>query len=728
MKKLLVLLMALFTLAQVDAQEKNVIRIATDNTDLILQVAPNGRLYQAYLGDKLLNEKDINNFSPYVKGGSDGSVSTRGWEVYPGSGAEDYFEPAVAITHNDGNPSTILRYISSEQKAVAGGTETIIQLKDNQYPVEVTLHYIAYPKENVIKTWSEIKHAEKKPVTLWRYASTMLYFSGNEYYLTEFSSDWAKEAQMSTQPLLFGKKVIDTKLGSRAAMHTHPFFELGFEQPAQEAQGRAMLGTIGWTGNFQFTFEVDNVGNLRVIPAINPYASDYELKPNEVFTTPEFIFTFSNNGTGEASRNLHAWARNYQLKDGQGDRMTLLNNWENTYFKFNEELLAELMKEAKHLGVDMFLLDDGWFGNKHPRNSDNAGLGDWEVMRSKLPGGIPALVQSAKEAGVKFGIWIEPEMVNPKSELFEKHPDWAIQLPNRETYYYRNQLVLDLSNPKVQDFVYGVVDKILTENPEVAFFKWDCNSPITNVYSPYLKNKQGQLYIDHVRGIYNVLKRIKDKYPNVPMMLCSGGGARCDYEALKYYTEFWCSDNTDARSRLVIQYGTSLFYPGCVMGAHFSTVPNHCTGHISTVEARMAAALTGTFGFELDLTKYTEEELAQLRSFVAWYRAHGALLRGGELHRLVNPDANGLGAAWMLSAKDGSEAAVFAVGDALTGSHGTASLNARPRLVLAGLDPAAQYRDEENNTYTGAQLLTTGLELPGGYGQMPAKIWYLKKV
>ena len=430
---------------------------------------------------------------------------------------------------------------------------------------------------------------KKKPVTLWRYASTMLYFSGNEYYLTEFSSDWAKEAQMSTQPLLFGKKVIDTKLGSRAAMHTHPFFELGFEQPAQEAQGRAMLGTIGWTGNFQFTFEVDNVGNLRVIPAINPYASDYELKPNEVFTTPEFIFTFSNNGTGEASRNLHAWARNYQLKDGQGDRMTLLNNWENTYFKFNEELLAELMKEAKHLGVDMFLLDDGWFGNKHPRNSDNAGLGDWEVMRSKLPGGIPALVQSAKEAGVKFGIWIEPEMVNPKSELFEKHPDWAIQLPNRETYYYRNQLVLDLSNPKVQDFVYGVVDKILTENPEVAFFKWDCNSPITNVYSPYLKNKQGQLYIDHVRGIYNVLKRIKDKYPNVPMMLCSGGGARCDYEALKYYTEFWCSDNTDPIERLFIQWGFSQIFPAKAMCTrnqleqeHKREVPYGCGKYVQT--------------------------------------------------------------------------------------------------------------------------------------------------
>ena len=347
MKKLFLLLMALFTLAQVKAQEKSVIQISTDNTDLILQVAPNGRLYQAYLGDKLLNEQDIKHFSPYVKGGSDGSVSTRGWEVYPGSGAEDYFEPAVAITHSDGNPSTILRYVSSEQKAVTGGTETIINLKDDQYPVEVTLHYIAYPKENVIKTWSEIKHNEKKPVTLWRYASTMLYFSDSKYFLTEFSSDWAKEAQMSSQQLQFGKKVIDTKLGSRAAMHTHPFFELGFGQSAQETQGRVMLGTIGWTGNFQFTFEVDNVGNLRVIPAINPYASDYELKANEVFTTPEFMFTFSNNGTGEASRNLHAWARNYQLKDGQGDRLSLLNNWENTYFKFDEQLLSELMKEYR---------------------------------------------------------------------------------------------------------------------------------------------------------------------------------------------------------------------------------------------------------------------------------------------------------------------------------------------------------------------------------------------
>jgi len=548
-------------------------------------------------------------------------------------------------------------------------------------------------------------------VTLWRYASTMLYFSGNEYYLTEFSSDWAKEAQMSTQPLLFGKKVIDTKLGSRAAMHTHPFFELGFEQPAQEAQGRAMLGTIGWTGNFQFTFEVDNVGNLRVIPAINPYASDYELKPNEVFTTPEFIFTFSNNGTGKASRNLHAWARNYQLKDGQGDRMTLLNNWENTYFKFNEELLAELMKEAKHLGVDMFLLDDGWFGNKHPRNSDNAGLGDWEVMRSKLPGGIPALVQSAKEAGVKFGIWIEPEMVNPKSELFEKHPDWAIQLPNRETYYYRNQLVLDLSNPKVQDFVYGVVDKILTENPEVAFFKWDCNSPITNVYSPYLKNKQGQLYIDHVRGIYNVLKRIKDKYPNVPMMLCSGGGARCDYEALKYYTEFWCSDNTDPIERLFIQWGFSQIFPAKAMCAHVTSWNKN-----TSVKFRTDVASMCKLGFDLGLKELNADEQTYCQNAVAnWTRLKKVILDGDQ-YRLVSPyDGNHM--SLMYASPDKNKAVLY-------------TYDIHPRfgekllpVKLQGLDAKKMYKVKEINlmpnsksnlaanekTYSGDYLMKVGI-------------------
>lgn len=694
MKNVFAWLIALFVCVQTNGAERKMIRISTDRTDLIFAVASNGRLYQAYLGDKLQHEQDLNLL-----------VADQGWEVYPGSGAEDYFEPALAMAHQDGNLTTILRYISSESQSVEGGTETIIRLRDDQYPVEVNLHYVAYPKENVFKVWSEIRHQEKKPVVLSRYASAMLYFSDRAYYLTEFSSDWAREARMSTQQLQFGKKILDTKLGSRAAMHVHPFFELGFDQPVSEHQGKVMLGTIGWTGNFRFTFEVDNEGNLRVIPAINPYASHYELKPKEVFITPEFVFTFSNEGTGPASRNMHAWARKYQLKDGMGDRLTLLNNWENTGFNFNEQVLGELMKEAKHLGVDMFLLDDGWFGNKYPRENDRAGLGDWEVTHSKLPGGIPALVKAAQEAGVKFGIWIEPEMVNPKSELFEKHPEWVIHLPNRETYYYRNQLVLDLSNPKVQDYVFGVVDRIMTENPEVSFFKWDCNSPVTNVYSPYLKEKQQQLYIDHVRGIYKVLEQVKAKYPDVPMMLCSGGGARCDYEALKYFTEFWCSDNTDPIERLYIQWGFSQLFPAKAMCAHVTSWNRN-----TSVKFRTDVASMCKLGFDIGLKGLKENELAYCQGAVANFkRLKPVILEGGQ-YRLVSPyESNHMAVLYV--GQEQKKAVLFAYD-----IHPRFQEKLLP-VKLQGLNPAKMYKVEEINLMPGqkSRLSAHGKVFSGDY-------------
>ena len=684
------------------AADKPVIKISTENVDLIYRVGNNGRLYQSYLGKRLNHATDIAHLP-------------QGSEAYLTHGMEDYFEPAVGITLNDGNTSTYLYYVSSSTSPVEGGTQTTINLRDDKYPVDVTLHYVAYPKENVIKTWSEIKHQEKKPIILSTYASTMLYFCRSSYYLTEFSSDWAKEARMSSQQLQFGKKVIDTKLGSRAAMHTHPFFEVGLDQPVSENQGDVLMGTLGWTGNFRFTFEVDNAGNLRVIPAINPYASNYELKKDEVFTTPEFIFTLSNHGSSQGSRNLHEWARNYSLKDGKGTRLTLLNNWENTGFDFNQEILANLMKEAKHLGVDMFLLDDGWFGNKYPRKDDHAGLGDWEVTHSKLPGGVPALVKAAKEAGVKFGIWIEPEMVNPKSELFEKHPDWAIHDVNRKTYYYRNQLVLDLSNPAVQDYVYGVVENLMKENPEIAFFKWDCNSPITNIYSPYLKDKQGQLYIDHVRGVYNVMKRVKENYPNVPMMLCSGGGARCDYEALKYFTEFWCSDNTDPVERVYIQWGFSQFFPAKAMCAHVTSWNKN-----TSVKFRTDVASMCKLGFDIGLKDMTADELAYCQDAVAnWKRLQPAIMDGDQ-YRLVSPyETNHMAVNYV--SKDQKKAVLFAY-------------DVYPRfqeklinVKLQGLDPNKTYKVEEINlmpgvdsalksngqTYTGDYLMKVGIEVFG---------------
>ena len=681
--------MAMATTA-VDAQT---VRVSTNNTDLVLKVSPKGRLYQVYFGDKLKNAADYDNLTWNTYAASDGAVSTRGHEVYAGSGNEDYFEPAVAITHADGNMTTYLYYKGVETKAIEGGTETIITLQDNKYPDTVKLHYAAYDKENVIKAWTEISHNEKNPVTLWRYSSTMLYFDASKYFLTSYHSDWAKEGQPETVQLTAGKKIIDTKLGTRAAMHTEPFFELGLNEPAKENEGNVVLGTIGWTGNFRFTFEVDNVGGLRVIPAINPYASDYKLRAGETFTTPEFIFTTSSTGVGQASRNLHDWARRYQVNMGMGDRLSLLNNWENTGFDFNQKSLAELMKDAKDLGVDMFLLDDGWFANKYPRKDDHAGLGDWDVTHSKLPEGIPGLVRDAKAAGVKFGIWVEPEMVNPKSELFEKHPDWVIQQPNRETYYYRNQLVLDISNPKVQDYVFGVVDRIMTENPDVAYFKWDCNSPITNIYSPYHKANQGNTYIDHVRGVYNVMSRIKAKYPNLPMMLCSGGGGRMDYEALKYFTEFWCSDDTDPYERLYIQWSLSKFFPAKTMGSHVTNWNKK-----TSVKFRTDVCSSCKLGFDIDLKplKGTDDYTFVQQAVKNWSRLKPVILDGDQ-YRLVSPYETDHSALNYVS-KDKSHAVLFAY-----------NLHPRykePRLLkvrMQGLDPQRQYTVEEINLMPGTQ-------------------------
>lgn len=625
MKRLTTILSALLALHTFAAGKTN-ISITTDNTQLVLQVKDNGRLYQTYLGQRLSPQTDITTLDMPRVGAT--STAIAGNEVYPVMGTEDYYEPAFEIRHADGNPTSVLKYVSHTQN----GNETTIKLRDDLYPVNVTLHYVTYPKENIIKQWSEISHNEGKSISISRYASSMLYFEAAEYHLVEFQSDWIKEMQMSQVPLNYGKKIIDTRLGTRAAMFSQPFFEVGIGAPVSENHGTVLMGTIGWTGNFRFTFEVDHDNELRVISGINPDASQYVLPKGQVFRTPDFYFTISYNGAGQGSRNFQRWAVNHQLYKGKEDRMTLLNNWENTYFDFDEQKLSELFGEAKNLGVDMFLLDDGWFGNKYPRKDDHAGLGDWEVTRSKLPNGLPFLVKTANAKGVAFGLWIEPEMVNPKSELAEKHPDWILKLPKRETYYFRNQLVLDLTNPKVQEFVYGVVDGILQENPDIKFFKWDCNSPITNIYSHYEKQNQGNLYVDYVRGFYSILQRIQQKYPDLYMMLCSGGGGRSDYEALRYFTEFWCSDNTDPVSRLFIQWGYSQFMPAKAMCSHVTNWNQR-----ASVKFRLDVDFSCKLGFDIGLKSMKPEDLQYCRESIKEYNRLKPVIYSPDLYRLVSP-------------------------------------------------------------------------------------------
>ena len=687
------------------AIEKPVIKIETGNTSLIYRVGDNGRLYQSYLGKRLNHEADINHLP-------------QGTEAYLTHGMEDYFEPALHIVHNDGNSSTLLKYVSHDSRNLSDGVnETVITLADDQYPVTVKLHYVTYANEDIIKTFTEISHREKKPVMLHKYASSLLHLNHDKYFLTEFAGDWSHEANVMERELAFGKKVIDTKLGARANMFVSPFFQLAIDQPSEENAGEVLVGTLGWTGNFNFTFEVDNKSQLRIISGINPYASEYSLPSGEIFRTPEFYFTYSLNGKGQASRNFHDWARRYQVKDGDQTRMTLLNNWEATYFDFDEQKLIGLMDEAKKLGVDMFLLDDGWFANKYPRSSDHQGLGDWIETADKLPNGIGRLTAEAKKHGIKFGIWIEPEMVNPKSELYEKHKDWVIHLPNREEYYFRNQMVLDLSNPAVQDYVFGVVDQLMTKYPDLAFFKWDCNSPITNIYSPYLKGKQTHLYIDYVKGLYKVLDRIKAKYPNLPMMLCAGGSGRSDYEALKYFTEFWPSDNTDPIERLFIQWGFSQVFPSKTLCAHVTTWNKD-----ASIKFRTDVAMMCKLGFDIKMSDLNPNEQVYCRQAVTEYNRLKPVILEGDLYRLVSPYGSNHTSSMYVN-KDKNQAIVFAFD--VYPRYGEHILPVR----LQGLEANKMYQVKEINLMPGASssvngngqtfsveyLMNVGLDLFTGY-------------
>ncbi len=657
-------------------QQKNDVFITagTRNTCLVYRVnSRDGRLYQLYLGP--------------VLSGSDNLKQSRdeGHLAYPTFGTDNLFEPAVRATHNDGNPSLELQYVSHQVETVSPDITIItILLKDPQYPFEVALKTKTYSDEDVIEQWTEIKHGEKKPVTIFNYASSMLSFDAPEYWLTQFHGDWAREMKMQESELTAGIKILDSKLGTRAHMYQTPVFMLSLNGKSDETTGEVVAGTLEWSGNFRFLFEIDEKGTLRVISGINPFASEYSLDPGKVFRTPSMIFTYSASGKGQASRNLHRWAVNYDILDGTGPRLTLLNNWETTGFNFDQNKIAGIIGDAKKMGLDLFLLDDGWFGNKYPRNNDMAGLGDWQENRAKLPDGIGYLVRKADSTGIKFGIWIEPEMVNPKSELYENHPDWILKLPNRPEDYYRNQLVLDLTNPKVQDFVYSIVDGMLTKYPGMAFFKWDCNRMMTNAYSPYLKDRQSHLYVDYVTSLYSVLDRIRQKYPHLPMMLCSGGGGRVDYGALKYFNEFWASDDTDPVERIYIQWGYSYFFPAVSVCNHITSWGNQ------SLKFRTDVAMMGKLGYDIKVNEMSDNDLKFSQNAISNYKRLSDIIWKGDLYRLMSPYEENRAA--LMYVNQAKTKAVFFCYNLNTRFNETFG-----RVRLQGLDPEKVYKIQEIN-------------------------------
>lgn len=696
----LILLLSCF---YVNAQVKKQYILKTKNTSLVFSVLSNLKVIQSYYGKKLASDSSYEK----LKGGR---------EIYLTAGMENQFEPAIRVLHADGNPSLELLYVTgSVNKVDSNVSTTSITLKDPVYPVTVILHYIVYYNEDVIKSWTEIKNEEKKPILLAKYASSLLHFNSDSYWLTQFHGDWAREMQMVEEKLSNGIKTIESKLGTRTNFYQTQAFFLSLGNPSTETSGNVVAGTLAWTGNFQYTFEVDQRNGLRVLSGINSYASQYTLPKDKTFTTPPFIFTYSFQGKGQASRNLHRWAHNYGVLDGNAPRMTLLNNWEATHTHFDEKKLVELFGDARKLGVDLFLLDDGWFGNKYPRNDDKAGLGDWQEDTSKLPDGIGYLLKEATRKGIKFGIWLEPEMVNPKSELYEKHPDWILKLPNRSESLQRNQLVLDLINPKVQDFVFSVVDNLMTKNPGVAFIKWDCNRSMTNAYSPYLKDKQSELFIDYTRNFYKVMQRIRSKYPHLPIMLCSGGGGRTDYGALKYFTEFWPSDNTDPADRIYIQWGYSYFFPSNTISAHITNMGKE------SLKFKTDVAMMDKMGYDIRVKDFTSDELQFSEDAVKMYKSISNIIWFGDLYRIESPYRSNR-AVLMYVSGNKSKAILFKYN-----IHTTRKDIFNP-VLLQGLDEKKNYRVKEINLFPGTKsalpdndkifsgnyLMTVGLNLSPG--------------
>jgi alpha-galactosidase len=692
---------SLFAIAQ-----SIVIPIETKNNAIVLRVGDDKRLSMVYFGGRLNNPGEYVAVPKTTKLDRYDNVYN---SAYTTSGTHNLLEPAIEVTHADGNKSLELQYVSHTITKISDDVSLLsVHLKDSLYNFEVTLNYQSYYAENVTEQWSVITHHEKKDVVLNKYASANLYVQADSYWLKHYHGEWAQEMRPEEEQLNHGIKTLDSKLGSRADIFQPPVFMVSLNKPAGEDEGQVLYGNLEWSGNFRIDLEVDPTNNLRIIAGANNYAANYTLKAGVAFETPKFVYTLSDKGKGDASRNLQSWARKYKVLDGQGPRLTLLNNWESTYFDFNNDKLSALLKDTKDLGVDLFLLDDGWFGNKYPRNGDHAGLGDWEVNKAKLPDGIPFLVKVAKQNGVKFGIWVEPEMVNPKSELYEKHPDWVVKQPNRPEFYMRNQLVLDLSNPAVQNFVFGVVDKLFVENPDLAYIKWDCNALMYNAYSPYQKN-QGNFYFDYVRGLYSVLDRLRAKYPKVPMMLCSGGGGRVDYGALKYFTEFWASDNTEPIERVFIQWEYSYFYPAL-------TSSNHVTDWgKQPIKFRTDVAMMGKLGFDIVVSKLKPEELTYAHGALATYKEFSEAIWHGDQYRLQSPWGNDFASVmYVNAAKNNAIMFNYLVSNRYqAGSH--------LPIKMKGLQEDKLYEVSETNlmpghnagiataTYSGKYLMTVGL-------------------
>lgn len=714
-------------------------KLDTDNTSYVIAVADEEKFIgHCYYGAKV-SDTDLtymlrtaeSPFVPSKNARERGSFFDFFPNEYPGNGLGDYREGAIEVIAANRSRAVNFTYkgykIYAGKKALPGlpaafGGENECQsleiyAEDSALGLEATLVYSVFEKEDVITRSVSVTNRADTPIHLTKVMSASVDMDDEDYQMISLHGSWARERQIEYRPIAYGRQNAASFKGE-SSHQEHPFIAIASKDVTQE-HGKVYAFHFVYSGNFLAQAEKGQFDTVRVLMGIHPYGFDWKLDKDECFTAPEVVMTFSDTGLGTMTRNLHDLYRNHLIRSPYKDRKRpiLINNWEATYFDFNTEKLLDIAREAKKCGIEMLVMDDGWFGH---RNDDSTSLGDWKVNEEKLPGGLPYLVSEVNKIGLKFGIWFEPEMISPESDLYREHPEWAISIPGREPTRSRNQLVLDLSNPEVVDYVYEAVASVL-RSANIEYVKWDMNRQLTDLHSNYLPDdRQGELYHRYVLAVYELQERLTTEFPELLLENCSGGGARFDPGMLYYSPQIWCSDDTDAIERLKIQEGTALIYPLSAMGAHVSDCPNHTVGRVTPFETRGNVALCGTFGYELDITRIPESDREQIPAQVALYHKYNDLVRNGDYYRIASYAENKIYDCYEVVAKDKSEALITYV-----------SVLNRPnfhsrRICIPGLDKTKRYRVEgTEDVFYGDTLMNAGLIIPNLWGDFQSKLIHL---
>lgn len=724
--------------------QNNVFTLRTKNSAYQMKISEYGHLLHLYYGSKI-SDDDVSYIIPQVirshesnpdEAGEDRVYSLCSYpQEFSSNDAGDYRIPSVELVNADGSYAFVGKYKSHK---IYGGKYSLntlptlyanegedvesleIVLEDAVTHVSVKLLYAVYAEKNIITRAAVLINGSDGEIRLQRLMSANLDFMTSDFDMIEFYGHHYYERQTDRHTLTHGINEIGSFRGSSG--HFHNPFAIICDKKTDENVGNAYGFCLMYSGNFVFDVEVDGYSQTRVAMGIHPKQFEFRISKNECFEAPEVVMCHSEGGLSKLSHSFHDVFRENACNSKfiHSTRPVLINSWEPFRFTFDSEKLIKTAEISKRLGADMFVLDDGWFGD---RNDETAGLGDWVANEKKIVGGIPTLADRIHGMGMSFGLWFEPEMVNERSNLYRNHPDWCLRVPNRAPSRSRHQLCLDLSRPDVCEYIIASVNAILDAGG-VDYVKWDYNRYVCDVYSAYYPpDRQGEIYHRYVLGLYQILDGIIKTHPDVLFEGCSGGGGRFDGAMLTYFPQIWCSDNTDAPSRLVIQYGTSFAYPVSAMGAHVSACPNKKTKRTVPLKTRAVTAMHGTFGYELDPAKMSVEEIEQCAEYTDIYRKHQSLIFGGDYYRLSSPYDNSIFTAWAFVSKDKKEALVCAV------TQDISILDKNCYVRICGLDREAFYAIEQTGqTLSGAALSNVGILLPHTQPQYTAFLFELKKI